>query len=112
MLFEFDGRVPWLDGLGWPVFAQPAASLPAALRIGFKMTFQAYLDNIKAKTGKSADDFVKLAAKKGYLEKGKLRADIKTGEVVAWLKEEFDLGQGHAMAVVALLKGSKKQGDK
>ena len=28
------------------------------------MTFQAYLDNIKIKTGKSADDFRLLAAKK------------------------------------------------
>ena len=30
------------------------------------MSFQAYLDNIKAKTGKTADDFKKLAEKKGY----------------------------------------------
>jgi len=29
------------------------------------MSFQAYLDNIKAKTGKTADDFKKLA-EKGY----------------------------------------------
>lgn len=29
------------------------------------MSFQAYIDNIKAKTGKSPDDFKKLAEKKG-----------------------------------------------
>ncbi len=33
------------------------------------MTFQAYIDNIKAKTGKSPEDFKKLAEKKGLLKK-------------------------------------------
>ena len=32
------------------------------------MTFQAYLDNIKAKTGKTPEDFRKEAAKKGLTE--------------------------------------------
>jgi hypothetical protein len=71
------------------------------------MTFKAYLDNIEAKTGTSAADFKKLAEKKMYLNKGKLRADIKVGEVVAWLKKDFQLGHGHAMAIVALLKGKQ-----
>jgi hypothetical protein len=75
------------------------------------MSFQAYLDNIQAKTGKTADAFRKLAAKKGFTEKGTLRAGVKAGDVVAWLKQDFDLGHGHAMAIVALLKGSKAQGD-
>jgi hypothetical protein len=30
---------------------------------------------------------------------------------VDWLKQDFELGHGHAMAVVALLKGTKKEGD-
>jgi hypothetical protein len=71
------------------------------------MTFKAYLDNIEAKTGKSAADFKKLAREKGYFSKGGLRAGIKVGEVVAWLKEDFQLGHGHAMAIVALLKGKQ-----
>jgi Domain of unknown function (DUF4287) len=71
------------------------------------MSFQAYLDNIQAKTGKSPDDFKRLAAKKGYTENGSLRAGVKAGQIVTWLKEEFELGHGHAMAIVALLKGSK-----
>ena len=58
------------------------------------MSFQAYLDNIKAKTGKTPDDFAKLAAKKGL---------TKHGEVVAWLKEDFELGHGHANAIAAVL---------
>jgi len=71
------------------------------------MSFQAYLDNIQAKTGKSQDDFKRIAATKGYTENGTLRAGVKAGEIVAWLKEDFELGHGHAMAIVALLKGSK-----
>ncbi len=71
------------------------------------MTFQAYLDNIEVKTGKSPADFRKLAMKKGYLSSGKLRTDIKVGEVVAWLKQDFQLGHGHATAIVALLKGKR-----
>jgi hypothetical protein len=75
------------------------------------MSFQAYLDNIRAKTGKSPDDFKKLAEKKGFTRKGKLRPEVKAGELVKWLKEEFQLGHGHAMAIYALLKGMKKEGE-
>jgi hypothetical protein len=71
------------------------------------MSFQAYLDNIQAKTGKSPDDFRKLATKVGFAENGRLRADVKSSTVVAWLKATYGLGHGHAMAIVALLKGMK-----
>ena len=54
------------------------------------MSFQAYIDNIKAKTGKTHDDIKKLADKKGLLKQG-----VKAGEIVNWLKEDFDLGHGH-----------------
>lgn len=69
------------------------------------MSFQAYLDNIEAKTGKSPDDFKKLAAKKGFADKNGLKPGVKAGEIVQWLKDDFELGHGHAMAIVALLKG-------
>ena len=72
------------------------------------MSFQAYLDNIQKKTGKTPDDFKKLAEQKGFLQKGKLKPDIKAGQIVAWLKEDFDLGHGHAMAIYAVFKGMKK----
>jgi hypothetical protein len=58
------------------------------------MSFQAYLDNIKAKTGKTPADFAKLAAKKGL---------TRHGEIVAWLRREFALGHGHATAIAAVL---------
>ena len=71
------------------------------------MSFQAYIDNIKVKTGKSPSDFKKLATQKGFLEKGNLKPNVKAGEIVKWLKKEFDLGHGHAMAIYAIFKGMK-----
>jgi len=76
------------------------------------MSFQAYLDNIQSKTGKTPADFKKLAAQKGFLKKGKLAEGIKAAEIVQWLKDDFELGHGHSMALVALFKGTKKEGDK
>lgn len=71
------------------------------------MSFQAYLDNIKTKTGKGLDDFKKIAETKGFLQNGKLNPKTKAGEIVDWLKEDFDLGHGHAMAIFAAFKGKK-----
>lgn len=73
------------------------------------MSFQAYLTNIEAKTGKSPDDFRKLAEEKGFTKGGDLVPGVKAGMIVKWLKEDFQLGHGHAMAIVALLKGSKSE---
>lgn len=69
------------------------------------MSFEAYIANIKAKTGKSPEDFKKLAEKKGFLKKGELVKTVKATEVTNWLKEEFELGHGHAMAIYAIFKG-------
>jgi hypothetical protein len=63
------------------------------------MSFQAYLDNIKAKTGKSPDDFRALAAQKGL---------TKYPDVLAWLKTDFELGHGHANAIAQLLVNADK----
>ena len=71
------------------------------------MSFQAYLDNIQAKTGKTPSDFKELAEKKGFTEKGKIKDGVKATEITDWLKKEFQLGHGHAMAIYALLKGKK-----
>ncbi len=69
------------------------------------MSFQAYIDNIKTKTGKGPDDFKNLADQKGFSINGQLKPEIKAGEIVSWLKEEFELGHGHVMAIYASLKG-------
>jgi hypothetical protein len=42
------------------------------------MSFQAYIDNIKAKTGKTPEEFKQLAEKKGLLKPG-----VKAGGVYA-----------------------------
>ncbi|MBS1689830.1 MAG: DUF4287 domain-containing protein [Bacteroidetes bacterium] len=73
------------------------------------MSFQGYLNTIKAKTGKGPADFRKLAEQKGFTQKGELKATTKAGDVVKWLKEDFELGHGHAMAIYALLKGVKNE---
>jgi hypothetical protein len=66
------------------------------------MSFQAYLDNVKAKTGKTPEDFAKLASAKGL---------VKHGEIVKWLKGEHALGHGHATAIagVVLRMGTTKR---
>jgi hypothetical protein len=61
------------------------------------MRFDAYITNIQAKTGKAPEDFRALAQ-----EKGLLRPDLKAAELVAWLKSDFGIGHGHAMAVWAM----------
>lgn len=71
------------------------------------MSFQAYLDNIQAKTGKSPADLKQLANDKGFAEDGTLKAGIKAGQIIEWLKADFDLGHGHSMAIYALLKGKE-----
>lgn len=67
------------------------------------MTLKAYLDNIQAKTGKTPQDFKELAEEKGLLREG-----VKAGEIVAWLKKDFGLGRGHAMAIVLTLKNARE----
>lgn len=72
------------------------------------MSFQAYIDNIKAKTGKTPADFKKLAEKKGFIIDSKLNPKTKATDITNWLKEEFELGHGHAMAIYATLIGKTK----
>jgi hypothetical protein len=71
------------------------------------MSFQGYLNTIKTKTGKGPADFRAIAEEKGLTQNGELKA--KAGDIVAWLKADFDLGHGHAMAIYALLKGIKNE---
>ncbi len=73
------------------------------------MSFQAYLNNIKAKTGKGPEDFKAMAEQKGFMQNGQLKPEVKAGEVVQWLKEDYALRHGHAMAVYALLRGIKDE---
>ena len=67
------------------------------------MSFQAYLDNIEEKTGKTPREFMALATELGY-DDPSTRASV----IVDWLKADFDLGRGHAMALVYVIKNGAK----
>jgi hypothetical protein len=67
------------------------------------MSFQAYLDNIQAKTGVTPEQFLKLAKDKGFAEPG-----VKATPIVNWLKDEYQLGHGHAMAIVKHIRDNQK----
>lgn len=69
------------------------------------MSFKAYIDNIEAKTGLGPADFRRRAEARGFIAGDALRDGVKAGEVTAWLKGEFGLGHGHAMAIYATFKG-------
>lgn len=71
------------------------------------MSFQAYLDNIQAKTGKTPAEFKTMAREKGFATETGIAPGVKATQITDWLKADFDLGHGHAMAIVALLKGKK-----
>lgn len=70
------------------------------------MSFQAYLDNIEAKTGKTPQQFVDEATAKGF------NKDTKAGEMVQWLADDYSLGRGHAMALVHVIKNGAQISDK
>ncbi len=69
------------------------------------MTFQAYIDTIKEKTGLDPADFLRIAG-----EKGLLTADVKAQQIVDWLAQDYDLGRGHAMAIVNTFKQAAAAG--
>lgn len=71
------------------------------------MSFQAYLDNIEKQTGKTPNDFIALAREKGFTD-----PKTKAGVIVAWLKDDFGLGRGHAMALVHVIKNGATISDK
>lgn len=59
------------------------------------MSFQAYLDNIEAKTGKTPKHFVAEAKKKKLTE---------FKDLLAWLKKDYGLGEGHARAIIYVIQ--------
>ena len=58
------------------------------------MSFQAYLDNIEEKTGKTPNQFIAEAKKKKLTE---------FKDIIAWLKQDYDLGLGHAKAIAYVI---------
>lgn len=62
------------------------------------MTYKAYIDNIRAKTGKGPEE---------YLAEAKPRNLSKYGELLAWLKTDCGLGHGHANAIILYIQDPK-----
>jgi hypothetical protein len=63
------------------------------------MSFQAYLDAVKAKTGHTPEELKVLAEKAGVYH-----PDMKAGELVAWTAKTFNLGHGHTMSIWVVWK--------
>ncbi|WP_129336591.1 DUF4287 domain-containing protein [Cellulomonas endophytica] len=57
------------------------------------MSFQAYLDTVEDRTGRTPRELLDLARERGLDQPG-----AKAGDVVAWFKDDYGLGRGHAMA--------------
>jgi Domain of unknown function (DUF4287) len=70
------------------------------------VSFQAYLDAIEQRTGKVPQELVDEAHARGY------GPDTKAGVIVDWLKQDYDLGRGHAMALVHVVRNGPVIGDK
>lgn len=70
------------------------------------MSYQSYLDNIERQTGKTPNEIIELSKQKGF------NGDTKTGEIVAWLKADLELGHGHAMAMAGVIKNGAQISDK
>lgn len=63
------------------------------------MSFQAYLDAVEDKTGLTPRQLLEIARQKGFDAPG-----AKAGDVVDWLKEDYGVGRGHAMAMWHVIK--------
>lgn len=62
------------------------------------MSYQAYLDAIETKTGRTPQQLLDEAAARGFT------SDTKAGEVLVWLRDEYGVSRGHAMALFGVLK--------
>lgn len=62
------------------------------------MSFQAYLDAIEKKTGKTPRELLDEAHGRGF------GPDTKAGDVIKWLADEYGLGRGHAMALAHVVR--------
>lgn len=71
------------------------------------MSFQAYLDTIEDKTGHTPRQLLAAAHNLGLDV-----PPISATAVIEWLKADYGLGRGHAMAIVHILKNGASIPDK
>ncbi len=65
------------------------------------MSFQAYLDKVQDLTGKTANDFIAMAKEKNLTQHK---------DIIAWLKNDYGLGLGHARAIAEIILHGDKSG--
>jgi hypothetical protein len=70
------------------------------------MSFQAYIDAVEKKTGKVPSELVAEAHAKGF------GPDTKAMEIVGWLKDDYGVGRGHAMAFAHVVRNGAQISDK
>ena len=69
------------------------------------MSFQAYIDAVEAKSGKTMGELKAIAASKGLIG-----PTVKATAVYEWLFADYGIGRGHAMAVYSILKSEGATG--
>lgn len=67
------------------------------------MSFQAYLDAVELKTGKTPQQLI---------DEAKAKNITAHKDIIAWLKTDYDLGHGHANAIAYVIKNGPKISDK
>lgn len=70
------------------------------------MSFQAYLDAIETKTGKTPRQLMTEAGAQGF------GPGTKASPILAWLAESYGLGRGHGMAMVHVITKGPTISDK
>lgn len=63
------------------------------------MSFQAYLDAVETKSGLTPRQLLEIAQERGYDD-----PSVKASVILDWLKTDYDLGRGHGMAMVHVIK--------
>ena len=66
------------------------------------MSFKAYMQNIEAKTGKSREDFWRIAKELGFIKQGKIVATH--AQLLKWLKTDIGLGHVHANFMITYFR--------
>lgn len=64
-------------------------------QLGGTMSFQAYLDNVEEKTGRTPNEFIAEAKKKNITQHE---------DILAWLNQDYGLGLGHARAIAYVIQ--------
>ncbi len=66
------------------------------------MSYSSYMHNVEAKSGKTAEDFYKIATEKGFIVDGKIVTVHR--QLLEWLKSDIGLRHVHANFIIAYLR--------